>query len=223
MTITQWPGVLKARNWDAHLRNLAVSGGRSLSGREQRAFGDAGLWEVRISNIVVRNRAQAAAFRALIARLRTGEDILLPVRDLYRPVANQNVTAQLSSGAALRATQVALTISGLDLQPGHHLTIDDRLHLVSEIVSGPVAPPLLNQLVSDLPWSDAIPWRDAVAGSAAYAAKLLPPLRAAVAGGTAVQFKDLVLRCVLKDLGDGDLDLDLGRLGRPSLTFIESI
>lgn len=225
MTITVWPEILKARIWDPHLRNLASSGGTSATGRTQRIFGDAGLWEVRVSDIAVRNRAQAAAYRALIARLRTGEDILLPVRDLYAAVGSRvaSASATLAGDAALRATEIALSVSGIDVEPGHHLTLGDRLHLVTEVVAGPTEATLLNQLVSDSAWSDALPWSDTVDGSVAYTVKLLPPLRAAAASGNPVQFKNLALRCVLKDTGDGDLDLDLGRLGRPSLTFIESI
>ncbi|WP_156410532.1 hypothetical protein [Bosea sp. Root381] len=50
----------------------------------------------------------------------------------------------------------------------------------------------------------------------------MPPLRSAVSGGAIADFKNLRLRCVLQDLGDGDLSLDLGRFGNPSLTLVES-
>ncbi len=225
MTIEAWPDVLKARIWDPHLRNLAAAGGMTPTGRTQRVFSDAGLWEIKISNIVVRNRQHAAAFRALIARLRAGEDILLPVRDCYPPIGNRisNAAASFVGGAALRATQVTLNIAGVAVEAGHHLSVGDRLHLVTEVVSGPSMPPLLNQLVSRSPWSSSVPWSNAVAGSADYALKILPPLRAAQGSGVAARFRDLRLRCVLKDTADGDLDLDLGRFGAPSLTFIESL
>ena len=225
MTILQWPDVLKARVWDPHLRNLAVSGGRTLTGREQRVFGDAGLWVIRVSDVVVRNREQAAAYRALIARLRAGEDILLPVRDLYQPlgVRSPDAAVKLKNAAPLRATQVDLNVAGVAVEAGHHLTIGDRLHLVTEVVTGPAVPPLLNQLVSGAPWSDALPWSDAVDGSADYAVRLLPPLRSDQPAGVTCSFRNLRLRCVLQELADGDLDLDLGRLGRPNLNFIESV
>lgn len=225
MTIETWPAGLKARIWDPHLRNLAASGGTTPTGRTQRVFGDAGLWEIRVSDIVVRDRQQAAAYRALIARLRTGEDILLPVREFYGPVGGRlaNASVALTANTPLRATEVALTVAGVDVVEGAHFTVGDRLHLVTRVVSGPSAPPLLNQLVSDSPWSDDVPWVDAVAGASIYTVKILPPVRFDLSAGEPVRFRDLLVRCVLKDVADGDLDLDLGRFGRPSLTFIESL
>lgn len=223
MTIT-WSELLRARSSDAHLRNFARSGGRSLSGREQRAFSDAGFWTIVKSGLVINTRERAAAYRAMIARLRQGEDILVPLCDLYTPLGSRLATASsvLAADAALRATGVSLIVSGLDLAAGHYFSIGDRLHLVTEIVSGPSEPPLINQLVSDSAWSDALPWADAVAGGSAYTVRILPPLRAAAPAGTAASFSDLKLRCELQDLAAGDLDLDLGRFGTPSLTFIES-
>ena len=224
MTVT-WPSVLEARSWNANLRNMMASGGRSPTGRDQRVFSDAGFWDIEINSIRIHLREEAAAFRAMVARLRAGEDILVPLPDMYRPigVGSNDVVVTLSANAALRATQLSLTVAGMDINAGNYLTIGDRLHLITEIVSGPGSPPLLNQLVSDSAWSDDLPWVDAVAGSAAYVVKILPPLRAAQTSGTAVNFRDLVVRCVIKDPSDGDLDLDLGRLGTPSLNLLESI
>lgn len=225
MTITTWPAVLKARSWNAHLRNLSASGGTTPTGRTQRVFGDAGLWEVAVSGLAIRDRGQAQAYRALIARLRAGEDILLPVRDCYQPIGSRMTAASvsLSGGHALRATSLALTVSGIDLVAGTHLTIGDRLHLVTAVAPPPAGPPLLDQVSTDAPWSDEVPWSDDVAASGAYQVNILPPLRADQPDGTLVRVRDLALRCVLKDVNDGDLDLDLGRFGSPSLTFIESL
>lgn len=224
MTVT-WPSVLKARSWNAHLRNMVASGGRSPTGRDQRVYSDAGFWEISIAGIRIHNREEAVAYRALVARLRAGEDIIVPLCDLYQAVGSQSLdaSASLSANAALRTTTLALTVSGVDVAAGHHMTIGDRLHLVTQVLSGPASPPLLNQLVSDSAWSDALPWADTVAGSATYSIKILPPLRADLSAGEPVRFRDLLVRCVLKEPGDGDLDLDLGRFGAPSLTFIESL
>jgi hypothetical protein len=223
-TIT-WPAVLKARSWDAHLRNMMASGGRSGTGRDQRVVGDGGFWEVAISGIRVSNREETAAYRALIARLRAGDDILVPVRDLYQAVGARltGSVAALSANAALRATTLSLTVTGVDVQPGHHLTIGDRLYLVTETVSGPPAPPLINQFVTGGPIASNVPFVTAVTGSAAYTVKVLPPTRADLTAGEPARFDDLLVRCVLKDPADGDLDLALGRIGAPSLTFIESL
>lgn len=225
MTIISWPAALKARVWDPHLRNQAASGGTSATGRTQRVFGDAGFWEVKVSQIVVHDRASVAAYRALIARLRAGEDILLPVRDLVLASGARNrfAFARLSADAPLRATQIDLSARGVDIAAGHHLAIDGRLHLVTEIVSGPSEPPLLNPALDDQPLSEGQPWADAVAGTASYSVRILPPLRSDIAAGSYLALHGFTLRCVLQDPGEGDLDLDLGRFARPSLSFSESV
>ncbi len=225
MTIASWPPQLCARGWNPHLRNQSAAGGTSPSGRTQRVYSDAGFWEVVVSGIRIRNRDEAAAYRALLARLRTGEDILLPIRDLYQPDGSrlQNASVQLAANAPFRSTQIGLLVSGVDVAEGHHVTMGDRAYLITQVVSGPTTPPLLNQLVSDSAWSDALPWTDAVSGASAYTVKILPPLRADLVAGEPGRFRDLLVRCVLKDPADGDLDLDLGRFGNPSLTFIESL
>lgn len=224
MTI-EWNPILRARAGEPVLRNAARSGGRSLSGREQRVMSDAGFWVVPMTSIVVNTRERAAAYRAMVARLRQGEEILVPICDLYTPRGARSPAAAITmtADAALRATQIGLSCVEVDIQPGHYVTIGDRLHLVTEIVSGPLAPPFLNPVATDTPFRDDEPWTDAVSGAAAYVVKILPPLRAAVTAGQPVSFRHLALRCVVQDLNDGDLDLDLGRFGTPSLTFIESV
>ncbi len=99
----------------------------------------------------------------------------------------------------------------------------DRLHLVTRIIAGPVVAPFVNPVATDAAWTDRQPWSDAVTASASYSVAILPPLRADLTGGEPVRFRDLLVRCVAKDLSEGDLDLDLGRFGRPNLTFIESL
>lgn len=219
-----WNDQLRCRRSDAHLRNFARSGGRAMSGRERRVFSDAGFWIVAKAGIVVNTRERVAAYRAMMARLRQGEDILVPLCDLYRPVGALLPTsgALLSAPAALRAIRLNLLVSGVDLLAGQYLSIGDRLHLVTAIVARPSTPPLVNPVPIDAPFRDE-PWVDAAAASAAYTVDILPPLRAAAAAGAPVSFRDLKLRCVLRDLDDGDLELDLGRTGQPSLTFIESL
>lgn len=218
-----WNPLLRARAGEPVLRNSAVSGGRSISGREQRLLGDAGFWSVPMRSIVVNTREKAAAYRAMTARLRQGESIILRICDAYVPrwARSEAAKAVLASAAPLRATQIGLTVTGIDVQPGHYLSFGDRLHLVTEIVSGPSEPPLVNPLVLDEPFHE--PWTDNVGTPASYVVKILPPLRAALSAGAAASFSDLKLRAVPEDLNAGDLDLDLGRFGTPSITFIEDI
>lgn len=217
-----WPAILKARRSNPHLRGALRSGGRSISGIEQRVASDAGYFEVVYDGIRIRNLKEATAYRAMIARLRHGESILLAICDRYLPTGARsgNAAIVVQANAPLRATQVTLTVTNVDVKLGHYISVGDRLHVITEIVSGPTAPPMLNPIATDAAFVDE-PWTDSVSGSANYTVKLLPPLRSAVPAGTAATFRDLTLRCVIKDAGDGDLDLDLGRFGAPSLTFIE--
>ncbi len=225
VTIETWPPQLKARIWDPHLRNLANGGAVSPTGRQQRVFGDAGFWEIKISGIVVSNAAEAMAYRALIARLRTGEDILLPVRDLYGPVGGRQPAsaAALSGAAELRATEIGLTVSGSMSSPGasHGRRQAAPRHPHHRRSGGEHRSSILSRRTR--PGRIARPWSDAVTASAGYTVAILPPLRADLAEGEPVRFRDLLVRCVAKDLSEGDLDLDLGRFGRPNLTFIESL
>jgi len=223
MTIA-WPSVLKARMYNPHLRNFAKGGGPTLTGRQQRSFQDAGFWEIVVDQIAVRNREQAAAYRAMIAKLRQGEEILLPVCDRYKAIGAREEDSQgvFKNQAIGRATQFDLTITGVDPQPGHYLTIGDRLYLATDIIAGPDVPPLLNPVVNDAEWHDDEPWTDDTPPHADYSLRVLPPARQLYAVDTVVKFRDLQVRCVLKDLADGDLELDIGR-GFPTLTFVESI
>lgn len=219
----EWNPLLRARAGEPVLRNFAVSGGRSLSGREQRVLGDAGYWAIPMRSIVVNTREKAAAYRAMAARLRQSESVILRICDTYVPrwARSKAAKAVLTGDAPLRATQIALTVTGIDVQPGHYISFGDRLHLVTEIASGPAEPPLVNPLVLDEPFHE--PWTDNVDVPATYVVKILPPLRAGLPAGTSASFSDLRLRAVPEDLNSGDLDLDLGRFGTPSLTFIEDI
>lgn len=224
MTV-MWNPILRARSGEPVLRNAAATGGRSSTGREQRVMGDAGFWIVPLSGIVVNTRERAAAYRAMAARLRQGEDVLVPLCDLYKPRGARSPAAsvQIAANAALRATQIVVTATEVDVTEGAYFSIGDRLYLVARVVAGPAAPAFINPLATDTPFVDDEPWTDAVAASAGYTLDILPPLRTAAPAGTAISFSDLKLRCVVQDLGDGDLSLDLGRFGQASLTFIESI
>jgi len=224
MTVT-WPAALEARAWNANLRNMMASGGRTPTGRDQRVFSDAGFWEIAITGIRIHNREEAAAYRAMVARLRAGEDILVPLREVYT-VTGANLAAaeiRLAADADLRATQIGITAEGVQIEAGYHFTVGDRLHVITEVMTAPLSPPLVNQFVTGGPISSKVPFVSAVTASAAYTVKILPPLRADYSSGEGVRFRDLLVRCVIKDPSDGDLDLDLGRLGTPSLTFIESL
>lgn len=226
MTIT-WDPTLRARAGEPVLRNAAATGGRSSTGREQRVIGDAGFWHVPLTGLVINTREKAAAYRATLARLRHGEDMIFSLCQLYvLPGAREpGATATLASAGALRDSRVNLFLTGMEAKAGYYFTVGDRLHLISEVHAAPGQDPdggpWLPGSVS--PWADAEqPWIEA-RPDASWSVKIVPPLRSVVAAGVAVSFANLLLRCVVQDLGDGDLSLDLARFGSPSLTLVESI
>ncbi|WP_341989752.1 hypothetical protein [Azorhizobium sp. AG788] len=225
MTIAAWPAVLKPRNCSPpELRNAARGGGQSFTGVEQRVFSDAGRWEITYE-VPVSTRAQQLAWRAMVARLRAGEDILLTIFDKFRPagVPQGSWGAGVSSDAALRATTLHLVTANVKVEAGVHFSIGPRLYRVMDVVSQTAATSISDWFTTGAPWSDAGIWvDDAGSGLAAYEVKILPPLRAAAPSGTTANFRDLVCLCTLADMSSGDLSLDLGKFGTPSITFAEA-
>lgn len=211
---------LKPQACNAELRNFHKSGGRTATGREQRVFGDAGFWEISYRSIPMRGRRdRVLAYRAMIARLRQGEEIVARVFDLFRCKGQEPL--RIASAAAMRATSITIEGIDADLLPGHHFTIGNRLHRVTEVTAqSEKATGVVTGTYTGEAWTDADIWVDEPAVSSTV--KFLPPLRSAVAADALVEFDDLKCLCVLKDMSDGDLDLDLGRFGSPSFTLIES-
>ncbi len=220
-----WPSVLVPQRCDVNLRNFAASGGRTPTTRQQRVFSDAGFWAVGMRGLIVNTRAAVYAHRGLIAQLRQGEEVIVPTFDCYPPVGSlaSSSSASINGDVALRATSMRLDVSGFDLDVGNRFSIGNRLHEITAIVAEPATPAWENQLANDAPWSDAVPWVDAVASTKSYDIAFLPPLRGAYPDGQAVRFDDTKVRCVLDNVADGDLELEVGRFGTPSLTFIESV
>ena len=224
MTIT-WPSALVPQGVDPELRNFRKGGPRSGTGRRQDVYSDAGFWTIDMT-LWVRNRRTAFAYRSLIARLRQGEEVDVPIFDKYLVLGatNNSATASLASDAALRATELDLTVSGMDIQAGAHFTLQTRLYRITEVLDGPADPPIENPIATGSPWpEEGYPWTTDVSVSADYTVKVLPPLRSQAIAGAVTHFKDQTCRCTLHEPNSGDLDLDNGRFGEPSLRFIESI
>lgn len=222
MTINPWPAALRLLECRAELRNFAKSGGVTGTGRQQRVFSDAGYWEITV-RLLVRNRDHANAYKAMIARLRTGEDILVKVQDLARPMgaAEPFGTVQFGSAVALRATTATINTNGVVLQAGNHFSVAGQLYRITEIVSGPATPPTLSPWQSFAPWRQQTPWENGEDPTGSYEVKFLPPARQAFASGANLITKAMTLKCVMKDLAEGDMELAVARLGEPTITFIE--
>jgi len=223
MTIT-WPDILKPNSFSVELRSHAVSGGRTATGREQRVIGDAGYWSLNYT-VPVRTRAQVLEWRAMVDRLRAGEAIAARICDLQKPDGIKDAwSAVAASAAALRATQISITATHLQLEPGHHFTVGQRLYRINQVIAHNFGDALWANLNEGEAWSDGNVWLDdPYDGSNTYTVKFLPPLRAAVDGGDTLEFDALVCLAVPDEMTTGALDLDLGRFSDPTLALIESI
>lgn len=199
MTIT-WPDVLVPKRCTPSLRNFAASGGRTVTGREQRVYSDAGFWTVRHDEIVVKDYATATAYRALLARLRQGEDVDLPIFDMHLPSDVSSGDLELSGAHALRSTTLSIASTGPTVAAGSYLSINSWLYQVTEVTSAPGG-----------------------GGAGAYTVKILPPTRQAHPDTKNVKPLALVCRCVLDELNSGDLDQDLTGIAFPSLSFVEQV
>ncbi|KRE00083.1 hypothetical protein ASE63_08245 [Bosea sp. Root381] len=154
MTIT-WNSALRARAGEPVLRNLAATGGRSPTGREQRVIGDAGFWHVPLTGLVVNTREKAAAYRAMLARLRQGEEMIFALCDMYRAPGALAVgsSVTIADATAPRATTINLFAGGVTIAPGYHFSLGgDRLHLITEVREG-ARRPAVSSVSSVMPGS----------------------------------------------------------------------
>lgn len=221
-----WPTILRPRSilFEPQFNNR--SGGMSISGVEQVVSSSAGRWRAVYGGIAVRNREHVKAFRALSVQLegRLGT-VVLPLCDkarapwpsaggkevkgygkiphsdkalfydksgYYQPV----ITAHVAAGALLGATTIFLAVTyGGFLEPGQHFSLGNRLYRIQRVMgaAGPI-----------------------------FELRICPPLRAAATFNDLAEFNRPV--CLMKLATDDamDLDLDLNRLGSPTVNFIEA-
>lgn len=223
MTAIPWPNVLHYRSISPELTGVTVTGGRSMSGIEQRTLRHPGYWRIRVDGIVINTADRARAYRALVARLRAGETVDVPIADPYRAdrSTEPSRSAKVATLAAAGATSLILSIVGYDVDQGNYASISGRLHLITDITSG-TGDGLFNQLVTDFPWDDSIPWVDEPVAITTTTASILPPLRAAAAVDAAVEFARPVVTCRLASPDSGDVTLDMLRFGVASLDLVEN-
>ncbi len=218
----EMPAALKARRTLVTLRGASVSGGRSLSGVEQRVMRDAGYWSITLSEVVVKTREQAWAWQAMHARLRQGEPMIVTLCDPYRAPLDPANPVTLVAAAALRASVVDVVGTLADLAPGQRFSISGRLHQIVEVQSETSARVgLVLAVAADLAWSDGETWRDDAIWSSRI--RFAPPLRAPAPAGAVCDFRTLRVLVRLDDMASGDLDLEFGRFARPSLSLVEHI
>lgn len=218
------PALTTPLRCDANLRNFVKRGPRSASGREQRVYSDAGYMTITYQ-WRLRTPQQVRAYRRMIARLRTGEEMYAQLFERSAPSSAlvDGAEAEFKLAGSLRDTQITMYATGVNVQEGSYIGIANRLHLITQIVSGPESADLFNPVSNDVPWDDGAPWSDGNPNQQTWVVKVLPPLRSGYDVGTAIKFTGITLVGVIEDPAQGDTDLDLIKRGAVSLTIIESI
>lgn len=221
-----WPDILKPRTISHEIRNAAKSGGQGLEGGEQRVFSPgAARWVITYDQIAVYDRPRALAWWAMVDRLRSGEEVVATVYNLWRATgATGPEPAATADGAyAAGVVEMDISASGLTLEPGVMFSIGERLYRISRIVDEVASLSLVDIILSEgRVWSDSAEWLEDGTGGTLYSVRFLPPLRQSVADGATIDFTDLKCLCVLDDLASGNLSLDLGKFGSPSLALREA-
>jgi len=220
-----FPSALVPRRCDPEPRNTVRSGGRSVTGFEQRVIGDAGYWEVKYSDFPIMSADAEHAWMAAKIKLRQNQTALISVWRGYRsPGLLVPEAAAFNAGLQpLRSTQLVLTTRGIDLVEGALFSINDQyLHAVEEIVSRAGTPSLYVPLDDrGTPFDDPAPLSGTGPATVTYDVKIWPPLRAPLPDNAPLDFRRPKFQGVLVDINDGDTSLDVGRFGLTSFTLRE--
>lgn len=161
-------------------------------------------------------------WRAMVARLRQGEEIRLRWRDPNAPAGvRSGATVTFDGAHDLGATEIDLHVTGLALSRGTFFSISNRLYEVTEIVSG--APIATNPFSTPgAVWDDRRIWGSGTPGAVtATTVKILPPLRDDIADEAVASVDWLRLLAELDDINSGDLDLDFDKFGTATIAFNE--
>jgi len=132
-------------------------------------------------------------------------------------------SATVVSSSPSGSTSIQIEASGIEIEPGIHFSIGQRLYRINQVTAETASDSLVDIVLSDdKTWADAALWVEGGTGGSTYTVKFLPPLRAAASAGAEVDFTNLVCLCVPAELTDGDLSLDLGKFATASITFREA-
>lgn len=218
-----WPmQVLRPRVVAFDIAPRSLAGPSSVSGAGQTVASDAGLWKVTLGDILVHNRQERLAFRA-ISTLLEGRlnPILIPLCRGDQPVPAGAVEAGLygtvphdddtpfsdgteyagtvidvvaASDAAFRAVSMTITVNYAgDIESGQNFSIGERLYRVRTF------DPDTNELT------------------------FRPPLREAVTIGDQLEFDSPIGRFRLASDAEMDLELAMRRNGSPTVSLIEDV
>lgn len=223
----QWSSLLIPVEVMFRIKPMLVTGPTNFSGRKQTVASDAGYWVGTLSDFPIVTTDQILEWRGIIADLQGGlEDIVIsPFDHLRAPVhsglppiitgiphsdgslfsdgsgysqSTIKVTAQASLG--LRATSAVLAIEEAGpLKRGMYFSVYNGMRPSMHVLTKP--PEVEGDTVT---------------------VRFLPPLRGPVSAGDEVDFADPKLVMNLASPDVGELALNMGRWGRPSVELQES-
>ena len=228
MTALEWPKVLVPPTVDIHYDARTISGGVSLSGKEQIASRDFGIWRATLERVAIRRREQVLAWRALLVGLdgRAGT-VLVPLFDRARaPWAYDQYGRRIDPAFARERS--------LDDTP-----YADPAGLVDGLISAKVQSPAAARAASIdiniLKGSTPEPGMHFSIGTRAYRIRAItniagsvvtcnirPGLREAVSADAIVNFTSPVCEMRLTSDDQGRAGLDMWKFAAPSFEFIEA-
>ncbi len=223
----QWSSLLIPVEVMFRIKPMLITGPTNFSGRKQMVASDAGYWIGTMSDFPIVTTEQILEWRGIIADLQGGlEDIVIsPFDHLRAPVhgglppimtgiphsdgslfsdgsgysqSTIKVTAQANLG--LRATSAVLAIEEAGpLKRGMYFSVYNGMRPSMHVLTKP--PEVEGDTVT---------------------VRFLPPLRGPVSAGDEVDFADPKLVMNLASPDVGELALNMGRWGRPSIELQES-
>lgn len=174
----------------------SVSPGRSFSGFEQLIQPDAGHWRITLFDIRISSKAHALQWREIESALNGRSGVILV------PVYEGKLSATPIAATAVGDLEIGLTTiaieqtDGADIRAGMQFSKDGRLYRIISIDED----------------EGGIPQ-----------ARIWPPLREALEDGDELDFNTPSCRCRLERDDSMDLNLELLRYARPSVTFVEDV
>lgn len=225
MSAYLWPvNVLRPQRLSFDLAYRSLAGPSSISGVGQVVASDAAIWKAAFEQVIIRKGTSAVlAFRA-ISTLLEGRlnPVIVPVCPAYQPFdpewrgvlngvphsdrspfsdgglyRSRLIDIRLSSNIPLRGTTANVSIIvGVNLQPGQHFSIGDRLYRIRTVQ---------------------------MTGENTATITFRPPAREPVSAGTELEFDRPVCRMRLASDSEMDLSLDTNPWAYPSVRFIEDV
>jgi hypothetical protein len=213
-----WPALLTPRSIEFMFDSRSRSSGPTLTGVEQVVGSSGGLWRARLVSIPVVSAEKRKTWRAIEAQSQGRAGVfLVPVFNIDNPglviggithsdgstfsddtgYSQSEVIADFASAAALRATEITLTVLGGTIQPGHYFTVGEgRLHVIGSLVE---------QDGDD------------------FTVNIWPPLREAAAEAAPAEFCNPTCRMRLASDDGMRAEFEFGRHTFPTVDFIEAL